>query len=458
MRRILIIGGGYAGLYTAWGLERRLRRGEAEVVLVDPRQHMTYQPFLPEVVAGSIEPRHAAVSLRRHLRRTRVIAGSVVELRHAARTATIAPLDGEPYDLPYDTVVTTAGAVTRTLPIPGLLDTGIGLKTVEEAAAIRDRLVLAFEQAAELPAGPERDRLLTVTVVGGGFSGVEVLGEMMGLARSLVRRFPTLNREDVAFHLVEAAPRILPEVSDRPGRWVVSRLEHKGARVHLSTSLVSAVNGHVELSDGVTYDTGLLVWTAGNATNPVVARHSDLPLDARGRVTVGADLRVRDGVKVVPDAWAAGDDAAVPDLALSRDAAITTVPNAQHAVRQAELLARNIVAVLRGREPRPYRHRSIGVVATLGLGDGIFQFRRLVIKGLPAWFIHRGYHVLAIPSWERKAHVLAVWLVAAVFGRDIVALPQRTDPRRAFVTGGEPVPPSPEDSSDTTQDAAPIAA
>lgn len=438
MRRILIVGGGYAGLYTAWGLERRLSAGEAEVTIVDPRPYMTYQPFLPEVTAGSVEPRHAVVSLRRHLRWTRVVAGTVLELDHAGRRARVAPLEGEPYDLAYDMVVVTAGAVTRTFPIPGLLETGVGLKTVEEAASIRDRLLGAFERASSLPDGPQRRRLLTVTVVGGGFSGVEAFGELLSLATSLLRRYPMLRAEDLSFHLVEAAHRILPEVTEKPGKWVVSRLEQRGGTVHLGAQLLSATDGRIVLSDGTEYGNGLLVWTAGNAANPVVARHTDLPLDGRGLVRVGADLRVRgDGGVVVPDAWAAGDDAAVPDLASAVDGA-RTVPNAQHAVRQAKRLARNIAAVLRGREPRDYRHRSLGVVATLGLGDGIFQYRGIVVKGFLAWLMHRGYHVLAIPSWERKARVLAVWIVAAFFGRDIVSLPGRTHPRPAFVTGGVP--------------------
>ena len=143
----------------------------------------------------------------------------------------------------------------------------------------------------------------------------------------------------------------------------------------------------------------------------------------------------------MPDAWGAGDDAAIPDLAVGRPGA-ATVPNAQHAVRQGKLLARNIVASLRGRKAKRYVHHSLGTVATLGLGRGIFQYRGIVIKGLPAWLMHRGYHVLAVPSWERKIRVLAVWLTAAVFGRDIVSLASVQDPRRAFVTGDDPGKPT----------------
>ncbi|MEV4054860.1 NAD(P)/FAD-dependent oxidoreductase [Amycolatopsis sp. NPDC049688] len=432
MRRILIVGGGYAGFYAAWKLEKQLRHGEAEVTLVDPRPYLTYQPFLPEVVAGSVEARHAAVPLRRHLRRTRVVAGAVTAIDHGHRVVTVQPADGGPRELGYDLIVVTAGAVTRTLPVPGIAEQAIGLKHVEEAVAIRDRLLTGFDRAAALPAGPQRRKLLTVTFVGGGFSGVEGFGELLSLATALLEHYPELRRDELRFHLVEASGRILPEVTDRPGRWVVRELERRGARVHLNTLVTSAEDGHVTLSTGEEFDAGLIVWTAGNGANPVIGRHTDLPVDDRGYLVVRPDLRVEG----VADAWAAGDAAAVPDLTMP---GARTVPNAQHAYRQGKLLARNIVATLRGREPKPYVHHSLGAIATLGLGRGIFQYKRIVLTGLPAWLMHRGYHVLAVPTWERKVRVLAVWLTQALFGRDILSLASVQHPRDAFVAAGRTV-------------------
>ncbi|MEU0965793.1 FAD-dependent oxidoreductase [Streptomyces sp. NPDC005917] len=435
MREILIVGGGYAGFYTAWGLGKRMRADEVRVTVVDPRPYMTYQPFLPEVTAGSVEARHAAVSLRRHLRRTRLIAGSVIRISHADRSVTVRPVNGADYTLSYDTLVVTAGAVTRTFPIPGLAQQAIGLKHVEEAVAIRDRLMTAFDQAASLPPGAERRRLLTVTFVGGGFSGVEGFGELLSLATAMLKSYPELSIDDLSFHLVEARGRILPEVGDKAGAWVVRSLERRRAHVHLNTQLVSAENGHVVLSSGERFDSSLIVWTAGNASNPVVHNHTDLPVDERGLVVVRPDLRVGTASEPVPDAWAAGDDAAVPDLTSPVPGA-HTVPNAQHAVRQGKRLAKNIAASLRGGEVRDYRHHGLGVVATLGLGRGIFQYKSIVIKGVTAWLMHRGYHVLAVPTWERKLRVLAVWLTAAVFGRDLVSLASVQHPRDAFLGDG----------------------
>jgi NADH dehydrogenase len=432
VKTILVVGGGYAGFYTAWKLEKKLRRDEATVVVVDPRPYMTYQPFLPEVLAGSVEARHAAVSLRRHLRRSRLISGTVVRVDHARRTATVQPSAGPSFPLKYDIVVVTAGAVTRKVPVPGVASQAIGLKHVEEAVAIRDRLLTNFDRASVLPPGPLRRRLLTVTFVGGGFSGVEGFGELLSLGFALTRRYPEIDPAELDFHLVEARDRILPEVTDGPGRWVVRSLTRRGGQVHLNAEVTSAVDGHVVLSTGEAFDADLIVWTVGNGANPMVRSHTDLPIDSHGMLVVRADLS-----SPVADAWGAGDDAAVPDLAAPQPGA-ATVPNAQHAVRQGKLLARNIVASLRGRPLKEYKHHSLGTVATLGLGRGIFQFHRLVIKGLPAWLMHRGYHVLAVPSWERKVRVLAVWLTAALFGRDIVSLASVQHPRRAFVTGGEP--------------------
>jgi NADH dehydrogenase len=439
-RRILISGGGYAGFYTAWKLEKRLRRGEAEVTVVDPRPYMTYQPFLPEVAAGSIDPRHAVVPLRRHLRRTRVVAGKVTGIDHATRTATVLTGSGAVQRLRYDVVVVTAGAVPSAPPVPGIADEAIGLKTVEEAAAVRDRLLTHLDRAAGLPPGPERDRLLTVVVIGAGYAGVEAFGELLSLAHALLPRYPELRREDLRFHLVELSDRILPEVSLPASRWVVEHLTARGAQVHLGTTVTSAVGGRVRLSTGELLESDLILWTAGVKPSPLLM-DTDLPVDPRGRLRVRADLRVvdEDGA-VVPDAWGAGDVAAVPDLTGGGIQGFT-VPNAQHAVRQGKLLARNLVADLRGRPSRDYVHHDLGSVATLGLGTGVFQSGPISVRGFPAWVMHRGYHVLAVPGWERKWRVLVGWVLNVLLGRDLASLAASTHPRAAFEEAVRPPAP-----------------
>jgi NADH dehydrogenase len=437
MRRILISGGGYTGFYTAWKLEKRLRRGEAEVTVVDPRPYMTYQPFLPEVAAGAVDPRHAVVPLRRHLRRTRVIAGKVTDIDHGGRTATVVTNAGVIERREYDVVVVTAGAISWAPPVPGIADEAIGLKTVEEAAALRDRLLTHFDQAAGLPRGPQRERLLSFVVIGAGFAGVELFGELLSLATALLRRYPELHRDDLQFHLVERAGRILPEVSLASSRWVVDRLTARGAQVHLDTTVTSVVDGVVQLSTGERFESDVIIWTGGVQPSPLLL-DTDLPVDARGRLTVRADLRVIDASgTVVPDVWGAGDVAAVPDLSGGGIDGFT-VPNAQHAVRQGKQLAKNLVADLRGRAPQDYVHHDLGSVATLGLGSGIFQSGPIAVRGLPAWLMHRGYHVLAVPGWERKWRVLVNWVLNFLLGREIASLEASTHPRQAFVEATRP--------------------
>ena len=430
MPKILIVGGGYAGFYTALKLEKWLRRGEAEVVIVDPLPYMTYQPFLPEVAAGSIEPRHAVVSLRRHLKKTEVITAKVTGINHATKTATITPAVGEPWQESYDTVVVTAGAVSRTFPIPGVADEAIGMKNIEEAIAVRDRLLTNFDKASNLPAGPERDRLLTVVVVGGGFAGIEVFAELRSLASSLVKLYPTLEFDDTHFHLIEAMGRIMPEVSLKTSLWVIKDLANRGAQIHLDTQLSSAVGGKIELSTGESFESDLIVWTAGVMANPVL-RNTDLPTEERGRLRVQADLRVINDDGVVEGAWGAGDVSATPDLT-GGGVGGYCVPNAQHAVRQGKLMAKNLVAVIREETPREYFHKNQGAVAGLGLYDGVFQSGKIAVKGLLAWFMHRGYHGFAMPMWERKARVFGNWIINFFWGRDGLGLEARSTPRAAF--------------------------
>ncbi|WP_413318860.1 NAD(P)/FAD-dependent oxidoreductase [Agrococcus sp. 1P02AA] len=441
MNKILIVGGGYAGLYTARGLERQLGDSEAEIIVVDPLPYMTYLPFLPEVAVGSIEPRHAVVPLRRHLHRTRVVQAKVTYVDHANKVATIKPELGDEWTLEYDVVVMTAGSVSRTFPIAGVADEAIGMKTIEEAVAVRDRLISNFAKAAALPVGPERDRLLTVTVVGGGFAGIETIAELRDFATHLLSRFREISFEEVRFHLVEAMGRIMPEVSEQTALWVVEDLRKRGVDVHLETQLQGAVDGVVELSTGERFGSDLIIWTAGVMANPVV-RATDLPLDERGRVTALATLQVaKDGV-VVPDAWTAGDVSAVPDKSKTPGPGGFCVPNAQHAVRQAKLLAKNIVAVLRDEAPREYIHDNQGAVAGLGLWNGVFQKGKIAIKGPLAWLAHRGYHGLAMPMWERKWRVFGDWWAQFWLGRDIVEISDREQPRVAFETfASRPKPP-----------------
>lgn len=430
MTRIVIVGGGYAGFYTAFRLEKLLRRGEAEVVVIDPLPYMTYQPFLPEVAAGSIEARHAVVPLRRHLPKTRVITARVTGINHQKKSVTITPEAGASFELTYDHIVITAGAVSKTFPIPGVAETAIGMKTIEEAIAVRDKVIDNMHLAADMPPGPERDRLLTVVVVGGGFAGIEAFAELRSLVSAMLKEFPTLTIDDTHFHLIEAMDRVMPEVSAKSAKWVVKNLEQRQAHVHLNTQLQSAVNGRLQLSNGMTLETDLVIWTAGVKAHSMLGG-TGIPLDDRERICALADLRVEDNGVILEGMWTAGDVARVPDLS-GGGVGGYCVPNAQHAVRQGKILAKNLVAVLRGEEPKNYIHKNLGAVAGLGIGYGVFQSGPIAVTGFLAWLMHRGYHGLAIPMFERKARVFTNWLLHFFWGRDFASVRRVQKPREFF--------------------------
>ncbi len=430
---VLIVGGGYVGLYTALRLQKRLSHGRAEVIVVDPQPHMTYQPFLPEAAAGSVEPRHVVVPLRRTLPRCRVVTGAVTGLDHAEKRARIAPLVGEPYEPRYDVRVRAAGSVARTLPIPGLAEHGIGFKNVGEAIYLRNHVLARLDAASSTDDPEVRRRALTFAFVGGGYAGVEAFAELEDMAHyAITHYYPRLSPADMRWVLVEAMGRILPEVDLDMAAWTVKQLTARGMDVRLNTRLESVSDCHVRLSDGDEFDSDTLVWTAGTKPNPMLTQ-TDLPVDERGRVLCEPTLQVRG----VPDAWSAGDLAAVPDLTKESPGA-TTAPNAQHAVRQAKRLADNIVATLEGREPEPYQHAYAGSVASLGLHKGVAQVYGVKLKGWPAWFMHRTYHVSRVPTFNRKARVVADWTLAAVFRREVISLGQLQDPRREFVAAANP--------------------
>lgn len=432
-QRILIIGGGYAGFYAAWKLEKLLRPNEAEVTLVDPLPYMTYQPFLPEVAAGSIEPRHVIVSHRQHLRKTKLVSGRMTKVSHKDKKATVEVEGGKQITISYDQVIMTAGAVTKTFPIDGIAENAIGMKNIEEAVDVRNRLFGNFERAAALPkSSPLRKRLLTLVVVGGGFAGIEAFAELRSTATALLRYYPEIDFDEVRFHLIEAMGRIMPEVSEKTAKQVVENLNARAGYIHLNTQVVSAVDGVVKLSNGDKLETDILIWTAGVAAAPV-AKHCDFPLDGRLRITANAKLQIVDGDKPFKGAWTAGDVSAVPDLT-GMGVGGYCVPNAQHAVRQAKLLAKNVVASIRGEEIREYRWKTIGAVAGLGIGIGAIKVGKFGMIGFFPWLAHRGYHGLAMPTWERKIRVVSGWVLNFILGRDLVSIEGLKSPRLFFET------------------------
>ncbi|MFJ8804395.1 MULTISPECIES: NAD(P)/FAD-dependent oxidoreductase [unclassified Streptomyces] len=448
--RILIVGGGYVGMYTALRLQRKLKaelkRGDVEIVIVSPDPYMTYQPFLPEAAAGSISPRHVVVPLRRVLDQCRIVIGEARSIDHAKRTATLTTLAtaeegaGEE-QISYDELVLAPGSISRTLPIPGLAEYAIGFKTVEEAIGLRNHVIEQMDIASSTRDPAIRDAALTFVFVGGGYAGVEALGELEDMARYTARYYHNIQPEDMKWILVEASNRILPEVGEEMGKYTVTELRRRNIDVRLETRLDSCADRVAVLDDGSRFPTRTVVWTAGVKPHPVLAA-TDLPLNERGRLLCTPQLTV-DGA---PHAWAAGDAAAVPDV--TAEPGKETAPNAQHAVRQAKVLGDNLAHTLRGEPLETYSHKYVGSVASLGLHKGVAHVYGRKLKGYPAWFMHRVYHLSRVPTFNRKARVLAEWTLAGLFKREIVSLGSLEHPRAEFelAAGGKP-PTDPKGSS-----------
>jgi NADH:ubiquinone reductase (H+-translocating) len=410
--RILIAGGGYVGLYAALQLEDELRPGEADIILINPENYMTYQPLLPEVASGTLEPRHAVVPLRTALQRTQLITGRLEGLDPQQRRARIAPTSGEPYELEYEHVVIGIGAKTRVLPVPGLEEHSVGFQTVTEAIHLRNHVLDRLEAAEATTDGEARRRALTFVFVGGGYTGVEALAELEDMAQSACRYFPTISPHEMRWVLVEATDRILPTVSTELADYALRLLRSRGIEVLLETTLEAVDEGVLTLSDGRSIAADTLVWVAGVAPNALVTELG-LPVDDKGLVQVEQTLQVRG----VDGAWAAGDNAAVPD-----GGGGFHPPTAQHAQREGTQIGRNIAAHLRGREAEPFVYTSPGEMITLGHRKGVATMFGRQLRGMPIWALRRLYYVGQVPTLKRKLRILLDWLVDLPFPRDIVGL------------------------------------
>jgi NADH:ubiquinone reductase (H+-translocating) len=435
--RIVIVGGGYVGMYTALRLQRKLSTTRAAITVIDPQPNMTYQPFLPEAAAGNLEPRHVVVPLRRVLRKCRIVTAAVTAISHADKRVRVMPSEGPEYDLEYDLLVVCPGSISRLLPIPGLGEQGIGFKTIGEAIFLRNHVLSRLDLASSSEDAERRRRALTFVFIGGGYAGIEAVAELQNMATYATRYFDGVEPADMRWVLVEAADRIMPEVSVGLGAYTARQLARAGIDVRLSTQLKSVTGGRVELSDGDQFDSDTIVWTAGVRANPMLSR-TDLPLDEKGRLPCDANLTVR-GITGV---FAAGDCAAVPDLTAADPQTTMLGASAQHAVRQAKVLANNVVATTTGGLLHDYRHRYVGSVASLGLYRGVAELYGVRVRGLPAWFLHRTYHLSRMPTLNRKSRVLADWTAALFFRRDIVSLGQLQDPHNEFelAAGSRKVP------------------
>lgn len=454
--RILILGGGFAGISTARRLERLLSLREAHITVVSRENFSLFTPMLPEVSSGNLESRHVVTPVRAQLRNARFILGEVCAIDLDAKSVEIEHIMlGSRQSLAYDHLVLCLGAVTSTFGLPGIAERAFPLKSLEDAERLRNHVIGMLELADVTEDAIERKRLLTFVFVGGGFTGVEAAGEMIDFFKSALRFYRTIDPREIEIVLIDGGKKLLPELQAGMGEYSAKALERRGVRVMLGTHVSGAFDDGLHLADGTIVATATIVWSAGVKPSPAVGS-SPIATGRGGAIPVNADLSVPN----YPGVWALGDCATIPAPNGSR-----YPPTAQHALREGPFLAENIAAVLRGRPTKPFRYQSLGVMASLGGRRGVAGFRGgLLLTGFVAWFVWRTYYLLRLPGLDRQARVAFDWTLGLIFPRDISELRVYTERAQANSLGeagiiastkpGLPLEPMPTPSTNVPQVAA----
>lgn len=411
---IVIVGGGFAGTAVARRLERRLRPDEAEIVLVGRENYTLFTPMLPEVTSGELEVRHVVTPIRTQLRRVRFVLADVVGIDVERQSIVYRHvLTGITVTLAYDQLVLALGSTTSTFGLPGVAENVWALKTLDDADALRNHLVWLLELADTIADDDRRRTLLTIAVVGGGFTGVETAGEIYELFRSVLRFYRRLRIEDVKMILVEGGPVLLGGLPPKMGEYSRRILERRGVEVLTGDVVTGADENGLTLESGRRIDSATVIWSAGVAPSPTIAKTA-LPKTKRGAVVTGPDMRVAE----FPNVWALGDCASIPD----GDGGVFPM-TAQHAIREGPHLADNLVRVLRGDPTRPFRYATLGMMAALGGRKAVAQLPGdRVITGFVAWFLWRSYYLLRLPGLDRQLRVAFDWTLDLLFPRDIAEL------------------------------------
>jgi NADH dehydrogenase len=421
--RIVILGGGFAGISTARRLEALLRAGEAEITVVSRENFSLFTPMLPEVSSGNLESRHVVTPVRAQLRRSRFILGEVRVIDLASKTVEVEHiLLGARQTLPYDQLVLCLGAVTSTFDLPGIAERAFPLKSLEDAERLRNHVIAMLELADVTTDALERKRLLTFVFVGGGFTGVEAAGEMIDFFKSALSFYRSIDPCEIEIVLVEGGKKLLPDLQAGMGEYSAKNLVKRGVRVLVGENVSGAYDDGLHLADGTVIATATIVWSAGVKPSPAVAS-SPIGTGRGGAIPVNSDLSVPN----YPGVWALGDCAAIPAPGGGR-----YPPTAQHALREGPFLARNIAAAMRGRPTKPFRYESLGMMASLGGRRGVAGFRgRFLLTGFVAWLVWRTYYLLRLPGLDRQARVAFDWTLGLIFPRDISELRVYTDSAQA---------------------------
>ena len=416
---LVILGGGFAGTTLARRLESRVP-ANWNMTLVSQENCITYHPLLAEVVGASMLPGHVVAPIRQMIKPTRFCMADVTEIDFDRRELRYVGEDSGV--IPYDQLVLACGMTINLDVMPGMAEHSLPLKTAGDSLFLRNRILVRMERA-EMQGNPERRRWLTTfIVVGGGFSGVEVAGEISDFLRSSLRYYPKIDGQDCRVILLHGGDRILPELPAGLAEFALTKMQKRGIDIHLNTLVAWADDRGVELQSGERIDGGTIIGTVGTAPTEMVER---LPLaKQRGRIETAADMSVPD----YPGVWAIGDCAAVVNAHDGR----LSPPTAQFATRQAEQLAENLLRSLRGGPTRAFSYKSRGQFATIGHQRAVAEVFGVRLSGLMAWVLRRGVYLANFPTLARKVRVLVEWIWTCLFPPDIAHLSfARTRPSRA---------------------------
>jgi NADH dehydrogenase len=429
-KRILILGGGFGGIYAALRFERMMaRRPDLEVTLVTRENYFLFTPMLPEVAAGELELNTIVNPLRKLLKRVKTFVGSIEAINIESRQVTVIHgMDGHAHQLPYDQLILALGSGANFFNLPGVEDSCLTVKTLGDALAIRNQLITHLEEANSECAAGERQPLLTFVVAGGGFAGVETLGGINDFVRQAIRFYPNLRPEYLRFILVTPDEVILPELNRKLGVYAQRKLAARGVEVIPHAKVSGFSDGVVTLTNGDRIPANTLIWTAGTAPNPLIA---GLPLPKRnGRLAVDECLEVEGW----PGVWAVGDCAAVSD---SKGGFYP--PTAQHALREGNIVARNVAAALYGRPRKaPFRYSSLGQLAAIGRRTGVANILGINFSGFIAWWLWRTIYLSKLPRLEKKVRVATDWTLDLCFTKDFACVTTPSRARRSASTTVRP--------------------
>jgi NADH dehydrogenase len=408
--KILIAGGGFAGLYAAKQLDRTIaQRIDVEVTLISRENFILFTPMLHEVAAGDLSPSDIVNPLRRILRRVKVLEADIhaIDLTNK-KIRCLGGLRDVELEFHFDHLLLALGAEPNFFNIPGVGEWAVTMKSLADAALLRNRMVALLEEASLQSDEAIRRELLTFVTVGGGFSGAETTGAINDFLRETARFYPAIKQEMIRIILVEGGKHLLPELGEELGRYAEQKLRNRGVEV-LTGALVTSYDGSVvALSKGGSIPAATLIWTAGAKPSPVI---EGLPCEKqRGRLLVDGSL----AVKGFPGLWAVGDCAAVPD-----GSGGFYPPTAQHGMRAAIVAAKNIERAIAGDQPKPFHYKTMGMLATIGHHSGVAKLFGLKFSGFIAWWMWRSIYLLKLPRLAKKIRVMTDWTLDLLFGRDI---------------------------------------